>query len=75
MNPFSSVIEHAVREAIEKEVVNISNKVEQEAIDKFRSGLADIVASVSLRVLSRVSFERRGQELIIHVKFEDGGGK
>ena len=60
----------AVRAVISKRLDEECKKAIAEAQEKIEDSVAEIVASISMRLMKRVSFEYMRNELIIHVKME-----
>lgn len=60
----------AVQGVISKRLEEECEKAIEEAKKRIEESVADIVASISLRIMKRVSFEYMRDELLVHVKME-----
>ncbi len=66
----SSLMEKAIREAIETEVNKFREQLIQETVKQFEQDLRKRVGGVVLRLLDFYSVEMLHNEILIHVKIE-----
>ena len=68
----SDLLERAIRSAVDAEIKAEVDKAVEEACARVKNRIPDIIASVTLRVHKVFSYQRVGDEMLIHVKLEDG---
>jgi hypothetical protein len=66
------MLEQVITEAIKTEINNRMELAIQQAQKTLERDIEEMVAQVSLHVLSQVSFERYGTDLMIKVKIDKG---
>jgi len=67
---FEDQMMNAVQAVISKRLEEECKKAISDAQKKIGESVAEIVASISLRLIKQVSLEHRQGELIVHVKME-----
>lgn len=64
---FEEKLMNAVRASISKSLEEECNKAIEEAKNKVQDSVAELVSSISLRIMKEVSFEYFGDKLAIYV--------
>ncbi len=69
---FEEQLIHSVKSVISDRIDKECQKAIEAAKKRVEESVAEVVASVSLRIMKRVSFEYRADELIVRVRMETG---